>query len=353
MSIFKITGKYLDQPMLVTKFSRAVPCALTLGAASCCAFDTYNAPKKEKKRTFIKDLCVFVGTLATSLIATRGINPIKMQGKTIWKGFKGLSEVENIKELQKRQTKYIDEFVGSSRVQGDTETILNKAKSKVLKWKEVKALQDNLGKSQSGREFLNKLIPEPENVTSKEIFGEISRLSLMGLVPVLGGISGGIVGDRLTEKKWQDKIPDKIKEGAYQYLANIFLCNVGAGAAIEIMEKMKVKSKASRAIGMLAGIIVTGVIGGSAVANYIGKNLIDPLIKSPQKAKDSSGIQRLYSDRTPELLDIGLHVDDLATVAVMSGLSWIEPALPILYSISGYRSGIGYRNGNVEKIHKY
>ena len=29
----------------------------------------------------------------------------------------------------------------------------------------------------------------------------------------------------------------------------------------------------------------------------------------------------------------------------MSGLKWIEPALPIMYAISGYRAGIGYRNG--------
>jgi hypothetical protein len=43
---------------------------------------------------------------------------------------------------------------------------------------------------------------------------------------------------------------------------------------------------------------------------------------------------------------MGLHLDDVATVAVMSGLKWIEPALPILYSISGYRAGIGYRNGD-------
>jgi len=45
------------------------------------------------------------------------------------------------------------------------------------------------------------------------------------------------------------------------------------------------------------------------------------------------------------VIDVSLHVDDVATVAVLSGLKWIEPALPILYSISGYRAGIGYRNG--------
>ena len=42
--------------------------------------------------------------------------------------------------------------------------------------------------------------------------------------------------------------------------------------------------------------------------------------------------------------DLGMHTDDIATVAVLSGLKWIEPSLPILYSISGYKSGIGYRN---------
>ena len=54
----------------------------------------------------------------------------------------------------------------------------------------------------------------------------------------------------------------------------------------------------------------------------------------------------IYNEHKPEALDIGLHTDDIATVAVMSGLKWIEPALPIMYAISGYRAGIGYRNVN-------
>lgn len=62
-------------------------------------------------------------------------------------------------------------------------------------------------------------------------------MSVFGLIPVLGGIAGGIAGDRLTCDDYRDKIPNKIKEGAYQYLANIFLCNIGAGAALGILEK--------------------------------------------------------------------------------------------------------------------
>jgi hypothetical protein len=111
---------------------------------------------------------------------------------------------------------------------------------------------------------------------------------------------------------------------------------------------MNIKSKAARAIGMVAGIIATGIVGGSAIANYIGKKCIDPLLDDENCKKDS---EKLYSERKPEALDVGLHLDDVATVAVMSGLKWIEPALPMLYSISGFRAGIGYRNGNGHHHH--
>ena len=75
-------------------------------------------------------------------------------------------------------------------------------------------------------------------ITSNDIFSEIGRLSVYGLIPVLGGIAGGIAGDMLTDPDYKAKIPNKIKEGAYQYLANIFLCNIGAGAALGILENV-------------------------------------------------------------------------------------------------------------------
>jgi hypothetical protein len=56
--------------------------------------------------------------------------------------------------------------------------------------------------------------------------------------------------------------------------------------------------------------------------------------------------------RTPELLDLTLHTDDIATVSLLSGLKWIEPSLPLLYSISGYRAGIGYRNDDKSNNNK-
>ena len=127
-------------------------------------------------------------------------------------------------------------------------------------------------------------------------------------------------------------MPDKINEGIYQYLANIFMCNIGAGMALSILENLNITSKSARAIGMVSGIFLTGVLGGSKIANLISQKIIAPITKSAKK------------ERKPEALDVCLHTDDIATVSLLSGLKWIEPALPILYSVSGYKAGIGYRN---------
>lgn len=343
MNSLRILGKYLDQSRLVGNFSKAVP-AMLIGGGSVYALNhVQTSPEKERYKESIKSIAVLTGTIASALLATRGIREIKIGEKTIFKGFEGLSERVNLKEIKEEQTELIEKFLTNNRTTQKIEAILNKAKEKVLKFSEIKTIFNNLETKPNGREFLNKLIPDPENIDSKEIFSEIKRLSIMGLVPVLGGIAGGIIGDKLTEKDWKERIPNKVKEGSYQYLANIFLCNVGAGIALWAMEKAKITSKSARALGMVTGIILTGLVFGSAMANAIGKTIIDPLLGHKNKNKG------LYSERIPELIDVGLHVDDVATIAVMSGLKWIEPALPVLYSISGYRAGIGYRNGEQDK----
>jgi len=344
MNNLSVLGKYLDQPRLVGKFSNAVPALLIGGGCAITLNNVHKAPPEKKKKEFIKDLAVLTGTIGSALLATRGMKPIKNGGKTIFKGFEGLSERIDLKEVKKEQIELVDEFLKKNKVSEATKNILVKSKDNVLKFADVKTVFEDLGKNKKGKEFLDKLVPNPENIDSKEIFGEIGRLSVMGLVPVLGGIAGGVVGDKLTEEKWKDKVPNKVKEGVYQYLANIFLCNVGAGVALAALEKANIKSKSARAVGMISGILLTGLVLGSAAANYIGKKLVDPLM-----CKNDHRHKKLYEERKPEAIDIGLHLDDVATVAVLSGLKWIEPSLPMLYSISGYRAGIGYRNGDNAK----
>lgn len=327
----KIAGKYLDQPLLVAKFNQAVPKIFVGGAALYGVNEVRKAPKEKRKETAINTFSVLTATVATALAAP------KLASKIVKKPYQNFL----VKDVVKRNTEIIDEYISKEPVSRVTENILQKSKTNVLSYKEVKTMCKELRSKDSGKDFLNKLIPEPENITSKDIKNEIGRLSILGLIPVAGGVVGGITGEKISKGKLnKENTSNRVKEGAYQYLANIFLCNVGAGIALAGMEACKIKSKASRAIGMTAGIVATGIVGGSKIANFIGKKVVDPIFdKKEIKNKKNS-----YSERKPEIVDICLHTDDIATIAVMSGLKWIEPALPILYGISGYRAGIGYRN---------
>ena len=323
MSTIKSIGRYLDQPRLVEKFSQAVPPLLTAGASGLVVYDTYHTKPKKRKKRFIQNGLTMFGAVASSLLAP----------KITAKLFKTAPKMVGIKEIEKRNTDLVENFLKKNKIGKETEPILHKIKSNILSVGEIRTLSENLN-TDEGKRLINNLIPEPENITSKEIFSEIGRLSIFGLIPVIGGVLGGIAGDKLAGEDYKKRIPNKVKEGAYQYLANIFLCNIGAGFALGLLEKSNIKSKSARALGMVTGIIITGVIGGSAIANMIGKKVINKCFKQSNKSE---------KERKPEPLDICLHSDDIATVAVMSGLRWIEPSLPALYSISGYRAGIGYR----------
>lgn len=335
----QLAGKYLDQPLLVGKVKKVVPAVFVAGAGLHTAHEVKHAPEGQKKNTAIKLGSVWTATIASALVAP------KLSAKIVGKEYERYA----IKDIQKRNTKLVDEFLSTQNVSDKTKEILEKSKTKVLKFKEIKTISEELKPTKDGKKFFNTLIPEPENITSKDIKNEIGRLSVMGLIPVAGGVAGGIIGDELADKKLsREKMADRVKEGSYQYLANIFLCNVGAGLALAGMEKMNIKSKSTRAVGMIAGIIATGIVGGSAIANYIGKKVINPLFDGKNNKQE---YQKTF-ERKPEILDVCLHTDDVATVAVMSGLKWIEPALPILYGISGYRAGIGYRNNKEHRAGK-
>ncbi|MDE6139303.1 MAG: hypothetical protein K2F57_07515 [Candidatus Gastranaerophilales bacterium] len=319
MTPISAIGKYLDQPLLTAKINKYVPAVFAVTGTGLLLHQVNNAPKEKRAKIGLK-----TGIIMTTT-AISAINAPKIAAFITKKEI-----AKSLPEIKKYNTQIIDNYIEKNKISDSIKTILNKAKTKILSPKEISQLN-----TKEHKEFLNTLIPPPENIKAKDIFQEIGWLSIFGAIPVAGGITGGIIADKITEKNWKNKIPNKINEGLYQYLANIFLCNIGAGAALGILEKLNIKSKSARCIGMVAGIILTGVIGGSTIANYIGKKLINP------KDKHS---------RTPELLDLGLHTDDIATVSLLSGLKWIEPSLPLLYSISGYRAGIGYRN-NEKQAH--
>ena len=67
----------------------------------------------------------------------------------------------------------------SCKIQGKrkakTKEILEKSKTKVLKFKEIKTISEELKPTKDGKKFFNTLIPEPENITSKDIKNEMKK----------------------------------------------------------------------------------------------------------------------------------------------------------------------------------
>ncbi len=325
-------GKYLDQPALVKKMHKYVPYGLGAGALTFGLIDTFTAPEEQRKNKFVHNLSVLTLTVASALIATRGL---KIKGKQVLNGLVELPHLHS-KELDNTLLKITDDNA--------RQLALKVKDNNVLSFKQVKELAKNLETKFNDKKLIDTIIPEPHN---HKPFEELKDLSLLGLIPVVGGVTGGIIGDKLTTPDWKSKVPNKIKEGSYQYLNNIFLCNVGAGAALLLMNKLNVKSKSIRFASMMAGVVSVGLLAGSTIANLFGQKIINPIFDKKEKNnKDSKPIsfKELNKERHPELLDLSLHVDDLASVGFLSGLKWIGPILPVMYSISGYRAGIGYRN---------
>lgn len=335
-------GKYVDQPIILNKLDKNMP-ALLIGAGG--AFGVINSIKQPKegkkhiKQNFLQNGIIISSTIGASLLGTRGL---KIGGKKI---FNGLMERVPLKELQEAQSKAVGKYLLQTKISDkDVKKALEVVRYTQLSPKQIELLTNKLPTSPAKEELFGVILPEKKNLNSKEIFSEIKRLSLLGLIPVIGGVTGGIIADKVTNKK--GGTANKVKEGLYQYLANIFLCNVGAGSALFISERLEKAKKIKPLTPMkklaviLAGITATGIIGGSYIANYVSKKFINPLFGQKNNK------QSLYAERKPEALDIALHADDIATAGILSGFKWIEPALPFMYFISGYRAGIGYRNGN-------
>lgn len=338
----KVFGKYLDQPALVEKLYNAMPVVLTGTAAGYGIYDTLKAPKEDRKEKAVKNASILGFTVASALLATRGL---KIKGKQLFEG---------IIELPEKDAEGIIEVLKKPLSEKAKKLVEKVNDEKVLKFNEVKELMKEL------KAHISKVIPDAE---SEAPFADLLKLSWLGLIPVLGGIAGGVVGDKLTKDDWKKQFPDKVKEGTYQYLNNIALCNVGAGLGALAMNTFNVKSKTARFAAMLTGVLGVGLAAGSAIANLVGKKVINPLfdknkpadknkINKPEHKSIVETIKNLNSERHPEALDVSLHLDDVASVGFVSGLKWIGPILPVLYSVSAYRAGIGYRNGHLEQDKK-
>lgn len=390
-------GKALDQPLLISKLRNQTPKILCGAAFAYGLCDTIKVPKEERKKRGIKNAVILGAAVGTSLLSAFGL---RIGSKQL---FCGLVNVRNANEILKWQKSAVDKFLKNNNVPKNTIDVLNKAKTGLLNIKDTALLldmQDLKGDDSNGKkELLETLFSKKESLSAREIFEETGRLSILGLAPVAAGALGGIAAEKITGENTPESTSKKIKEGAYQFLANIFMCNVGAAGALFGAERLQ-KSGVIKALTplqklavIMGGIFVTGIMGGSFAANFIGKKILDPIFDKKKNAVSKQKLawnlyfadnlnaftpkckvfeefvaerrrlafcnkssfkqaenyckdcySGIYDERKPELLDMALHMDDIATAGVLSGFRWIEPMLPLMYTISGYRAGIGYRN---------
>ena len=329
-------AKFVDQPVILNKLHKSMPALLVGTGVGYGIYDTVKHKKHDKKRGF-KNTIIIGTTIAATLLGTRGL---RINGRKI---FNGLMETEPLSDILARQSKAVDKYLKQETIQDNSLlSVLTKSKTTHLSLKDIALLSAKLPHNQARKDLFGVILPDVKE--DVHTFAEIKRLSALGAVPVIGGVIGGIAADKITGTSSRNKTANKIKEGFYQYFANICLCNVGAALAMfgaEKLQKYKIikpLTPAQKLVTILGGITATGIVGGSYIANYMSKKLINPLFH--QKSN-----KNLYSERKPETLDIALHTDDIATAGILSGFKWIEPALPLMYFISGYRAGIGYRNG--------
>ncbi len=320
-------AKYVDQPLIVNKLNKQMPAILTASGIGIAVHDTFK--HKEDKKRGIKNFIIATGIIGSTLYSIKKFN---------------LIEIPKTESIIKKQKNSIKEYINNTNLRDkNLLSILNNCEGKHLSTSQIQALFDKLPNDQNRAVLFKNLFMENKNLSSSEIFSEIGRLSLLGAIPVVSGIASGIVADKITNTANNKSTANKIKEGFYQYFANIFLCNVGAGAALlgaEQLQKhnlIKPLTPLKKLAVILTGITATGIVGGSYIANYLSKKIINPIFSQ----KKEKGI---YSERRPEALDIALHSDDIATAGVLSGFKWIEPMLPVMYFFSGFRAGIGYRN---------
>ena len=337
-------GRCIDQPILINSIQSKMPNIL-VGTGLCYgAYDTINTFKKKtkesKKNAILKNSIIISSTIAASLAGAYGV---KIAGKQI---IPRLLPFPSKNQILSNNKKSVVDFLSKVNVSEKIKNILNKSTFSALSCKDVDVLLKEIPYSKDKDILLSTLLPKAENLDAKGIFSEIGRLSLLGAIPVVGGIAGGIVADKVTHTSSPKSTANKIKEGFYQYFANIFLCNVGAALALlsaEGLQKagiIKPLSSLNKMFVILLGITSMGILGGSYIANKLSQKFIDPIFNKDKNKLNKS----VYDERRPEVVDIALHADDIATAGVLSGFKWIEPALPLMYFVSGYRAGIGYRN---------
>lgn len=364
-------GHYVEQPGLLYKVEKH---AYALGAAGLTGIgiaDVYRAKPEEKKKVLVRDVSVLAATAAMTLLGAIGLKwmrPVEMKSfeEDVLKPFR-----EHIPELKKQYpdiAHLLDKLHQNAEKTWELRDKWGGSKGRdMLSLSEFKQFVGAFQKKgKEGIEDLNKILdPEESGIDIKEAGSAFAkfRLDVMddlkkagaffatGLLACIGGLGGGIAANKINKDSSPEKTANMIKEGIFQFIANIALCAIGAGMAMAALNIPHIKDALKRMGGAgkglrIAGIgtgLSLGIFGGGVIANKLGQNFINPMLdkmqgKAPQPVNKNEGKRKI------ELWDAILHLDDLPTALALAGVAIVEPFIPLFFAFSGYRTGIGYRN---------
>ena len=133
MNNLQVLGKFLDQPMLVSKFQKAVPAVLATGAAAFTAYDACKEtdPEKRKQRALKTGITLGV-TVASAIAAPHIASSITRRPLNA-----------SLNSIKARNTDLVDSFVKSTNLDDVAKNIVEKSKDKILNFNEVILRVDN------------------------------------------------------------------------------------------------------------------------------------------------------------------------------------------------------------------
>lgn len=388
--LMSVWGNYIDQASIVQKSGRPVNWMMITAASGVTGYHAWKAQPEERKKVITRDALVLSAAVGGTMFAAGGLAAFRqlfnsgfvptvakdapVLKKFILQGAKPLhDEGEKLAEHAKEYLKKIkggDEDKIHSELQKFLEEKIDKLKDDyTFSRDELGEIYDNVKKYEPEKvsKIFTKLFSDDDGLGAEvkeamEFFG-------IGLAGVLSGIGGGLLANKINELKDPEKTPDMVKEGIFQFVANIGMCAVGAGSALALMspdewapkisEKLRkpaekvteffhesAGSKVYRFGGVLAGLSV-GILGGAHIANYVGRHYVNPVLDKIQ-GKESKPPEE-QEKRHIEGMDMVLHVDDIPTAAAIAGTAILGPWIMPFFPVSGYRAGIGYRNDEKAK----
>jgi hypothetical protein len=179
--------------------------------------------------------------------------------------------------------------------------------------------------------------------TSREFVSEAAVPFLgVGAASVGAGMVAGWMANKVEHRR-PEKNADVMKEGVFQYVANIAMCGFGAGLGLGVSNAMgftKFRNPVAR-LGSIVGGLGVGIVAGANLANPLSNFMEESIERKTHKGKPAPAH---ISGRKLELSDGLLHVDDVPTAFSVAGVQALKPWLPPFFLMSGIKTAYGYRN---------